>query len=90
MLLFAVPGTCGDVSDCLAALPASSATTREVSQTEIVSADVRIDPIDLITALGQACAYRLVSHKPRPSYPPIHPRTTSAGWIRGAASSGSG
>ena len=35
MLLFAVPGTCGDVSDCLAALPASSATTREVSQTEI-------------------------------------------------------
>jgi hypothetical protein len=28
-----------------------------------VSADVKIDPIGLITAFGQACAYRLFSHK---------------------------
>ena len=31
--------------------------------TEIVSAEVKIDPIGLITAFGQACAYRLFSHK---------------------------
>ncbi len=31
--------------------------------TEIVSAEVKIDPVGLITAFGQACAYRLFSHK---------------------------
>ena len=31
--------------------------------TEIISAEVKIDPIGLITAFGQACAYRLFSHK---------------------------
>ena len=31
--------------------------------TEIVSAEVKIDSAGLITAFGQACAYRLFSHK---------------------------
>lgn len=31
--------------------------------TEIVSAEVKLDPTGLITAFGQACAYRLFSHK---------------------------
>lgn len=31
--------------------------------TEIVSAEVKTDPVGLITAFGQACAYRLFSHK---------------------------
>ncbi len=31
--------------------------------TEIVSAEVKIEPAGLITAFGQACAYRLFSHK---------------------------
>jgi len=31
--------------------------------TEIVSAEVKLDPSSLITAFGQACAYRLFSHK---------------------------
>jgi len=31
--------------------------------TEIVSAEVKLDPAGLITAFGQACAYRLFSHK---------------------------
>lgn len=31
--------------------------------TEIVSAEVKLDPASLITAFGQACAYRLFSHK---------------------------
>ena len=30
---------------------------------EIVSAEIKIDPYSLITAFGQACAYRLFSHK---------------------------
>lgn len=30
---------------------------------EIVSAEVKLDPNNLITAFGQACAYRLFSHK---------------------------
>lgn len=33
------------------------------SPTEVVSAEVKIDPAGLITAFGQACAYRLFSHK---------------------------
>lgn len=31
--------------------------------TEIVSAEIKIDPTNLITAFGQSCAYRLFSHK---------------------------
>jgi len=31
--------------------------------TEIVSAEVKIEPSELITAFGQACAYKLFSHK---------------------------
>lgn len=31
--------------------------------TEIVAAEVKLDPSGLITAFGQACAYRLFSHK---------------------------
>lgn len=31
--------------------------------TEIVAAEIKIDPSGLITAFGQACAYRLFSHK---------------------------
>jgi hypothetical protein len=31
--------------------------------TEIVSAEIKLDPNGLITAFGQACAYRLFSHK---------------------------
>lgn len=31
--------------------------------TEIVSAEIKIDTKDLITAFGQACSYRLFSHK---------------------------
>lgn len=31
--------------------------------TEIVSAEVKLDSAGLITAFGQACAYRLFSHK---------------------------
>ena len=31
--------------------------------TEIVSAEIKTDPAGLITAFGQACAYRLFSHK---------------------------
>jgi len=31
--------------------------------TEIVAAEIKIDPYGLITAFGQACAYRLFSHK---------------------------
>jgi len=31
--------------------------------TEIVSAEVKLDPSNLITAFGQACSYRLFSHK---------------------------
>jgi hypothetical protein len=31
--------------------------------TEIVSVEVKLDPASLITAFGQACAYRLFSHK---------------------------
>ena len=31
--------------------------------TEIISAEVKLDVYDLITAFGQACAYRLFSHK---------------------------
>ncbi|MBI3016339.1 MAG: hypothetical protein HYY65_15040 [Candidatus Tectomicrobia bacterium] len=31
--------------------------------TEIVSAEVKVDSANLITAFGQACAYRLFSHK---------------------------
>jgi hypothetical protein len=30
---------------------------------EIVSAEIKLDPANLITAFGQACAYRLFSHK---------------------------
>ncbi len=32
-------------------------------QTEVVSAEVKLDNKDLITAFGQACAYKLFSHK---------------------------
>ncbi len=32
-------------------------------ETEIVSAEVKLDAASLITAFGQACAYRLFSHK---------------------------
>jgi hypothetical protein len=32
-------------------------------ETEIVSAEVKVDSTNLITAFGQACAYRLFSHK---------------------------
>ena len=32
-------------------------------ETEIVSAEVKLDAANLITAFGQACAYRLFSHK---------------------------
>ncbi|HQG93082.1 MAG TPA: hypothetical protein PLN27_15610 [Acidobacteriota bacterium] len=31
--------------------------------TEIVSAEIKLDPANLITAFGQACSYRLFSHK---------------------------
>jgi hypothetical protein len=31
--------------------------------TEVVSAEIKIDTLSLITAFGQACAYRLFSHK---------------------------
>ena len=31
--------------------------------TEIVSAEIKLDTVQLITAFGQACAYRLFSHK---------------------------
>lgn len=31
--------------------------------TEIVSAEAKVDTASLITAFGQACAYRLFSHK---------------------------
>ena len=31
--------------------------------TEVVSAEIKLDPTGLITAFGQACAYRLFSHK---------------------------
>lgn len=31
--------------------------------TEIVSAEIKLDPSNLITAFGQACAYKLFSHK---------------------------
>lgn len=31
--------------------------------TEIVSAEIKLDPNNLITAFGQACSYRLFSHK---------------------------
>lgn len=31
--------------------------------TEIISAEIKLDVYDLITAFGQACAYRLFSHK---------------------------
>lgn len=31
--------------------------------TEIVSAEIKLDPTNLITAFGQACSYRLFSHK---------------------------
>jgi hypothetical protein len=31
--------------------------------TEVVSAEIKLDPNGLITAFGQACAYRLFSHK---------------------------
>jgi hypothetical protein len=31
--------------------------------TEIVSAEIKLDPSNLITAFGQACSYRLFSHK---------------------------
>jgi len=31
--------------------------------TEIVSAEVKLDPLNLITAFGQACSYKLFSHK---------------------------
>ena len=32
-------------------------------QTEIISAEIKLDSASLITAFGQACAYRLFSHK---------------------------
>lgn len=40
--------------------------------TEIVAAEIKLDPRNLITAFGQACAYRLFSHRcylvvPKPS-----------------------
>jgi len=31
--------------------------------TEIISAEIKLDPANLITAFGQACSYRLFSHK---------------------------
>jgi hypothetical protein len=31
--------------------------------TEIVSAEIKLDPTNLITAFGQACSYKLFSHK---------------------------
>jgi len=31
--------------------------------TEIVSAEIKLDPANLITAFGQACSYKLFSHK---------------------------
>ena len=31
--------------------------------TQIVSAEIKLDPTNLITAFGQACSYRLFSHK---------------------------
>jgi len=31
--------------------------------TEIVSAEIKLDPANLITAFGQACSYRIFSHK---------------------------
>lgn len=31
--------------------------------TEIISAEIKLNPSELITAFGQACAYRLFSHK---------------------------
>ena len=33
------------------------------AETEIVSAEVKLDANQLVTAFGQACAYRLFSHK---------------------------
>lgn len=32
-------------------------------KTEIISAELKIDTRDLVTAFGQACAYKLFSHK---------------------------
>jgi hypothetical protein len=31
--------------------------------TEIISAEIKLDPANLITAFGQACSYKLFSHK---------------------------
>ncbi|MFZ5500884.1 MAG: hypothetical protein ACOY58_03095 [Candidatus Micrarchaeota archaeon] len=33
------------------------------SPTEIICAEIKLDPANLITAFGQACSYRLFSHK---------------------------
>ena len=57
--------------------------------TEIVSAEVKIDSAGLITAFGQACAYRLFSHtvSPTSSYRPTLPKTISLDWIRWRGSS---
>lgn len=32
-------------------------------QTEIISAEIKVDTANLITAFGQACSYKLFSHK---------------------------
>ena len=35
-------------------------------ETEIVSAEIKLDTAQLVTAFGQACSYRLFSQRPRP------------------------
>ena len=47
------------------------------SPTEIVSAELKIDRAGLITAFGQACAYKIFSHRSYIVVQPTQPKKTS-------------
>jgi hypothetical protein len=57
---------------------------------EIVSAEVKSDSHELVTAFGQACAYKLFSHKSYLVVPKAAPQRTLTDWILFAKSSESG
>lgn len=52
--------------------------------TEIVSAEIKIDRAGLITAFGQACAYKLFSHRSYIVIRPGHRKRTLHDWMSSA------